>query len=351
MPYIKKQEANVLKKQLKKVYDNDGDWRTLASSLGVKTSTAYRWVKSEDDVEKQRGGRRKFKIGNLQRAFMERKIEMNPRITLDGLKIEIQQEYGIVISKECVRQHLDGLLFTLKDIRREPERANTVENKEKRRDYAQSLLDIQSENKPILYMDETNFNLFISRKQGRSKKGNRCTHIAAGCKGANIHLIGCIGNMGLIHYEVRRGPFKKPEANEFIRSTLRIARQMYQEPVVMVTDNAPCHASFEEVFQEEEFAENRLLRLSPYSPMFNPIESAWSSLKAGVKRDMAEELNEILNNENRAVNVTQKEFRMARLENVINRNIPGITVAKCTKYIAHIQKSIPGALNLQDVTF
>ena len=53
-----------------------------------------------------------------------------------------------------------------------------------------------------LYMDETNFNLFISRKKGRSKRGNRSIGIAAGNKGSNIYLIGCIGNIGLNHHEI-----------------------------------------------------------------------------------------------------------------------------------------------------
>ena len=69
-------------------------------------------------------------------------------------------------------------MLTLKDIRKEPEKANREENKTKRSDYAKQLLEYQAENIPIIYMDETNFNLFISRRKGRSKKGSRCTYIA-----------------------------------------------------------------------------------------------------------------------------------------------------------------------------
>lgn len=87
-------------------------------------------------------------------------------------------------------------------------------------------------------MDETNFNLYISRKKGRSKKGARCTYISAGSRGSNIHLIGCLGNMGLIHHEIRKGAFKKPEANEFVRQCLHNARNIYQSEVVLVVDNA-----------------------------------------------------------------------------------------------------------------
>ena len=51
----------------------------------------------------------------------------------------------------------------------------------------------------------------------------------------------------------------------------------------MVVDNAPCHSNIEEVFSEEEFLGCEVLRLGPYSPMFNPIEQVWFLIKAYVK--------------------------------------------------------------------
>ena len=55
----------------------------------------------------------------------------------------------------------------------------------------------------------------------------------------------------------------------------------------MVVDNAPCHSNIEEVFSEEEFLGCEVLRLAPYSPMFNPIEQVWSLIKAYVKQELA----------------------------------------------------------------
>jgi len=277
-------------------------------------------------------------------------IESNPKITLQQLKEKFQHLHQITVSKECLRKHLDGLLYTLKIIRHEPERANSDENKMLRRDFARQLLNYQADNVPLLFMDETNFNLYISRSQGRSKKGTRCRHITAGSRGANIHVIGCISNMGLIHYEVKRGSFKKPDAKEFVRNCLTNASNVYQTPVVLIIDNAPCHAGVEEVFQEENFSNNYLLRLSPYSPMLNAIEHAWSTLKAGVKRDLANQIHQILNNENRA-NITQSEYRLQRLENIIQNNINQINVPNCVRYIAHIQRHIPDAIELNDMMF
>lgn len=154
--------------------------------------------------------------------------------------------------------------------------------------------------------------------------------------------------MGLIHHEIRRGAFKKQEAKEFVRNCLRTAQNMYQSPVVLVADNAPCHVDLEEVFTEEEYVDHRLLRLSPYSPMFNPIEHAWSSFKAAVKKDMSVLLPQILAGEERA-NISQTEFRLRQLESIIRDNIHTINVINCARYVAHVQRYIPDALNLTDM--
>ena len=156
--------------------------------------------------------------------------------------------------------------------------------------------------------------------------------------------------MGLIHQEIRRGTFKKPEAKEFIRRCLRNAQNMYQTSIVLVIDNAPCHAAIEEVFEEDEFLNNHLLRLGPYSPMFNAIEYAWSNLKAGVKSDLSIQMPQILAGENIS-NLTQTEFRLQRLESIIRENITKINVPNCIRHIAHIQKFIPDAINMIDMTF
>ena len=60
-----------------------------------------------------------------------------------------------------------------------------------------------------IWMRRISIYLFQGKK-GRSKKGNRSICIATGSKGSNIHLIGCIGNIGLIHHKIKRGSFKKP---------------------------------------------------------------------------------------------------------------------------------------------
>ena len=83
--------------------------------------------------------------------------------------------------------------------------------------FVQTLLNYQSTGKPILFMDEMNFNLHISRRDGRSLKGRRCNVVSAGTQGANIPVIGCIGPHGFVYHEIQRGSFRKESAQSWMR--------------------------------------------------------------------------------------------------------------------------------------
>ncbi|PSN56796.1 hypothetical protein C0J52_02718 [Blattella germanica] len=92
----------------------------------------------------------------------------------------------------------------------------------------------------------------------------------------------------------------------------------------------------EEIFTEEEFSNHRLWRLkSITAQMLKPIESAWSCLKAAVKRNLCMQLPQILAGEDR-VNIPQYEYRLRHLENLINQNMKSKNVNNCARYVSHI---------------
>ena len=79
-----------------------------------------------------------------------------------------------------------------------------------------------------------------------------------------------------------------------ISINLKKLQRQYGGPVVMVVDNAPYHSNIEEVFSEEEFLWCEVLRLGPYSPMFNPIKQVWSLIKAYVEQELVAKIVSIL---------------------------------------------------------
>jgi len=338
------------KSKLRAVYNNGGDWKQLAYTEGINLKTAYSWLKENDESEDKRGGSRRIKITQDVKDEMVELIELNPRITLKLLAEEIGRKFNMTVSIECMRKHLNTLMYSLKAMRFEPEAANNDINKDKRKIFVENLLSHQSNDAIILFMDESNFNLHISRSQGRSIIGTRCTSLVSGSKGPNIHVIGCIGSKGLIHCEVRRGSFTKLTAIEWFKTCLRKANEIYKSEVVIVIDNAPCHSKIEEILDEEEFKLNKMLRLGPYSPMLNPIENIWSQVKAEVKSNLANRMSNILNDAVRN-GLGIGEFRLRKLEEEVWNCLKNVTPADCVKYIAKIQGLFSSVINKENVKF
>ncbi|GMF36767.1 unnamed protein product [Phytophthora lilii] len=64
--------------------------------------------------------------------------------------------------------------------------------------------------------------------------------------------------------------------------------------VVVVCDNASIHNGVKEVLHHSDYVGVELIKLSPYSPMLNPIENVFSVFKAGVKSYLASHRDAIL---------------------------------------------------------
>ena len=208
---ISKEERARKRTQIVTAHESNGDWRQVSRELGVPISTAYRWVQQGDQLDR-RGGRRYNKITGEHREHMVQLIEANPRITLGEIDASISEIYSVSVSNPTIATYFDAMTYTLKTVRFEREKANCLENKIKRKAFVENLLEVQAQNVPIVFMDETNLNIRISRTEGRSVRGSRCTTVAAGSKGANVHVIGAISNLGIVHYELKRGSFKKENA-------------------------------------------------------------------------------------------------------------------------------------------
>ena len=116
----------------------------------------------------------------------------------------------------------------------------------------------------------------------------------------------------------------------------------------MVVDNAPCHSNIEEVFSEEEFLGCEVLRLGPYSPMFNPIEQVWSLIKAYIKQGLAAKIVSILARRD-GMSITEQRARA--LTSLIEEELGTVTSEVCNRFIAGIQSKIPEAVALEDVVF
>ena len=361
-----------LKKLLAVVISSNGCIKSFSDQRQIKKATLIgnsriinpyykspKWIKDinetkEDDVaniQSDHGGKRFTKMTNEMVSFIIGLVESNPVMTLQEMRAKLINEFGIQFSLQTINRHLDCQAYSIKNLRIEPEKVNSPENKALRREFVSGLLEIQSSNMPRIYMDETNFNIFISRSEGRSKVGQRCRAKFPTCKGKNIHLIGAIGPNGLIICEILRGSFNNQLANEYIRRLLRSAKINYGGDVCLVIDNAPCHSRVEQLLDEEEFSGCLIKRLAPYSPMLNPIEHLWSSVKSKVKSELASKMPDILNNIGRKEESIQ-DYRLRILSGlIVEAMLEKSTCSTIIKYTNNVMKHYADALDEKDMSF
>ncbi|KAG3075889.1 hypothetical protein PI125_g21642 [Phytophthora idaei] len=167
---------------------------------------------------------------------------------------------------------------------------NNEVNKEKRKQFAKDLRRHMSAGDFIVYYDETNFNVYCKRTQGRSKKGKRATVVLPPSKSTNLPIqIAVSTEVGLVHHRLERGSIQMDVNVAFVDAIYNEvkASPTYQEDfqgkeIVVVLDNGPAHSQTEgRVVEHDDLV---LLRIAPYSPMCNPIEDCFSASRQGSRQ-------------------------------------------------------------------
>lgn len=345
-------ETEVIARKQHKKYNNQdrqrivecanrgGDWVTLAQSLGIKYKTAYHWMRSGKETTNRRGGFKPKSLTEDQIGRIIEWIEEDGSLSLKQVKEKVFREFHESVCISTIGNYLEGQLFTLKQVHHQSVNMNTNENKQKRAEYVRLLNNYIQLGKQIVWIDETNFNLFCRRTRGRSRMGSRAVQHLPASRGPNIHLIGGISAAGVVLMEQRRGSFKSETANNWLRTLLQQWQDMGNQlgDLVIVCDNAPCHRTLETAIDGTTAT---LLRLGPYSPMLNPIEIIWSKIKLFVKAHL------------KVPNVVPPgvgEQRLLYLEEIINQAQLTIVGGDCARAVQHTTTFHVDALALNNMS-
>ena len=315
------------------------DWVNLAQTLGIKYKTAYNWVRSGNSNFIGKGGFKPKKLTEDQIEETLTWIENDCQLTLVAIKTKILRQFNINVNTTTIANYLEGRLFSLKKVHKEPSTMNSYENKQKRAEYDRNINEHITNGRQIVWLDETNFNLFCRKKQGRARRGKRAIMKVPASKGLNIHLIAAISTTNVVMIETRRGSFKADSCNEWMLAMFHqwVTSGNRLEDLVVVTDNAPCHARLQRVFDNSPA---QLLRLGPYSPMLNPVETIWSKIKSNVKN--AIRIPPVLGD-------GIAEQRMQYLERIVIEAKNTIMGGDCARAVQHTTTHYATILNMEDV--
>lgn len=341
-PYVRKIYKKHLDPDRKRIVAcaNKGeDWVRLASTLNINFHTAYEWIKSGRDHMFQKGGKKPRILSEQQVDRIIEWVEEDCSQTLKSLREKVSGEFNVRICLSTLGNYLEGRLFTLKQVHKQPVTMNSNENKMLRAHYVRTLNDYIQQGKQIVWIDETNFNLFCRRCRGRSRVGNRAVQLLPAARGPNIHLIGGMSAAGIVAMDRRRGSFNAGAANEWILQLMQQWENGGNQLVdlVIVCDNAPCHARLATALNGTAVT---LLKLAPYSPMLNPIETIWSKIKTFVKNTM------------RIPDVAAPgvmEQRLVYLENIVDEAKNTIAGGDCARAVQHSSTFHGPALALEDM--
>ncbi|RHY18480.1 hypothetical protein DYB32_010375, partial [Aphanomyces invadans] len=279
------------KQRVLDAYQRGDDWKLVAKHNGLSDTTASRVVDSGCTQLKPRGGHRasQVKVTPDVVAALDRYVNDNCQYTLAEMKAFVAADFaGLSISMQTISRHLLGMVYTCKQVCIEPATCNNDMNKEKRRAFVAKLKQHQQEDDFVVY-----YNLYCKRSRGRSKRGTRASTVLRPSKGPNLQIQCAVSaELGLVCYRLERGSIKKDENAAYVETIYQAVKMCaaWQDNfagkrVVIVLDNAPAHSQTEEhVVQHDDMT---LLRLGPYSPMLNPIESCFSVLKSRIKSYLA----------------------------------------------------------------
>lgn len=347
--------------RVKKALKDGKQCEQIAALLGVKRITAISWVRIWE-TGADLPGRSKLRKRVINEAEIDEMVswvENDSSVTLSAIKLRLSAEYNKTVSTTTIAKYLDCRLLTLKKLHSISETMNSASNKKLRRNYVLKLLQLEAEDRALVWIDETNFNLFCSRSMGRSVKGTRARAVMVSSKGRNLHIIGGLRATGLLGFTMKRGSYTSDQCNQWMRGLLlQLQSDGVRNPVI-VCDNAPCHSRLETVFLEDNFKEATLLRLGPYSPALNPIEGknsvmhisilgVWSMLKAHIKTYMRENYREMLGGDPEG-QTTKREWRMRFLERAATASRNQLPTAGCIRMIDHVSHMYAKVLKYEDI--
>lgn len=322
------------KRRLVQCFNGGGDYQQLARQLNIKKSTAWAIVKranANNGVAAQaRGG---FRWKKLDDEMMERVCQIvddHPEYTLAQINanLRISLPAKPAVSSSTLARALSCQLITMKLLSDSPTERNSEATKEKRKEYAQWLLQ-SAVHHELIFIDETGFNLWLCRTRGRSQRGQRAVRIVNHRRGNNLTIVFAVSNTrGLVHYEICEGGM---DGERFVNLLQNIANNVPMHgQVVFIFDNAPAHRRA----ASGNLPANVSLRwLPPYSPFLNIVENTISIWKAKTKALLAEVRDGML--------LMQHGEKLVLLTQLAEEAVDVITQEKVIGFYHHMHQYLP----------
>jgi transposase len=290
--------------------------------------TAYT---TEGRVEaKPRGGCRPKILSTEHEKAIHEYISQDCSITLKRIVQKLFEDFKIITTKSTVDRRIGEFNFTIKRVRRLPEKRNDENVIEKRFLYARELLSIipREDGVNIFFIDEVGFCVSIRSKRGRSLKGQRVIQVVPNLRTRNISVCCTISKQGTFLHKKQNYPFNKESFGQYISELLKKFEEKGLKNIVLVADNVRFHKD-DDILEKIATSGHSVRFLPPYSPFLNPIENLFSQWKQMVRNGNPKNEEELMN--------------------LIDSTFLEISAEHCTNYYKHMLEMINECLDRKQV--
>ncbi|WP_166298805.1 IS630 family transposase [Bradyrhizobium sp. 2S1] len=251
--------------------------RQAAERFGVSAASAIRWrgrLKEVGDiVPKRQGGDRKSQRIEAHSQLILEAVTAKPDITLAELR-ELLKRRGISTGIASLWRFFQRRKITLKKKTAHAAEQRRGDINAAREEWFEGQIDLDPER--LVFIDETSANTKMARLYGRSPRGERCRAAIPHGHWKTTTFTAGLRSDGLIAPLVLDGPM---DGDAFLAYVEQLLAPSLQPGDTVIMDNLPAH-KVHGVREAIRAVGASLLYLPPYSPDFNPIEMAFSKLKA-----------------------------------------------------------------------
>ncbi|WP_159513364.1 IS630 family transposase [Sphingomonas sp. T1] len=255
--------------------------RQAALRFGVSAASAVRWQQLANQhgtpaPQQQGGDRRSMRIEAHAELILEA-YKATPDITLTELQA-LLADHGTEVALGTIWR-----FFARRGITPQKKTAHATEQDrpdilKRREEWFDGQLDLDPEQ--LIFIDETWASTNMARRYGRAPRGERLRAGVPHGHWKTTTFVAGLSRTGMIAPWVLDGPMN---GDAFTTYVTRVLVPELSPGNVVIMDNLSSHKA-PAVRAAIEAAGARLLFLPPYSPDFNPIEMAFSKLKAHLRK-------------------------------------------------------------------
>ena len=252
-----------------------GSLRKIARVTNTSKTSVHRWLACHP-VTRHQVRTTKRKVTTEVREAICRTVDNHPFVTLQGVVQAVRDQCSVALSDTSIRCVLRSEGFTR---RRTFARAPDEPLRHQQRAAFQSAVkEARILADEIISVDETCFYLHMRPRCGRARKGRRLSIPVHHRRHHKMTVILAICSSGILHWEVFPGSANTASFAAFVQ---RIPTLPHHR--VLLMDNVSFHTTAL-VYDAVRDLGLTPLHTPPYTPEWNPVEHAFSVIKAAYKK-------------------------------------------------------------------